>query len=572
MPDLDATTQYALDVAEGRIIAGNWVRLACERHLRDIDRQGTDGFPYVFDIERAERVFDFFGFCRHVEGELAGEPIILAPFQKFIFGSVFGWVHKDTGYRRFRKAYIQLGRKNGKSTSLSGIGLYMLMADRPPDWKTSGHKGEPGSQVYATATKKDQARIVYDSAKVMVQSSPDLLKRLEPGRDKIYHLKSNSKFVPLSKDTKSLDGFNPHFGIIDEYHAHRTDEMYNLLVKGMAKRRQPLLMIITTAGHSLNCPCYKEYSYLCKTLDGTLPPNERYFAYIAQLDKDDDIKDSANWAKANPLLADDSFSMEFLQTELDEALDDPRKMRDFMTKSMNVWVDQREDGYMPMLKWKACKVDIMPDLKGRECHAGVDLSARIDLTSVAFEFDLGDGKFAVLSHSFMPAETVAAHRKSDKVPYDKWIKDGWITETEGAQVDQRLVMQYIQDQVAANGWIVKELCFDQWSATNFANEMTDKGYKVVEIVQGMKTLSEPTKDFRALVLSRMICHDGNEVLTWAMSNALTREDHNRNMMLDKAKSVERIDPVAALMNAHVRAMLKAPPTRSIYETRGVISI
>ncbi len=571
MDALNPTTQYARDVAEGRIVAGKWVRLACQRHLDDLERQGTEGFPYVFDVDRANRIAEFFTYCRHVEGDLAGQPIELAPFQRFIFGSVFGWVHKDTGYRRFRKAYVQLGRKNGKSTSLSGLGLYMLMSDRPPDWQTSGFKGEPGSQVYAAATKKDQARIVFDAARVMVTMSPSLLNNLEPAKDKISHLKTNSKFVPLSKDTKSADGFNPHLGILDEFHAHRTADMYHLLVKGMVRRRQPLLFIITTAGHDLNVPCYKEYTYLCKTLDGTLPPNDRYFVYIAQLDAEDDVKNTANWGKANPLLADDSLALEALQVELNEALDDPSKMRDFLTKSLNTWVDQREDGYMSMNRWKDCKVDIMPELRGREVFIGVDMSAKIDLTSVGFEFNLGDGKYAVLSHSFMPAETVAAHRKTDKVPYDAWIKAKHITQTEGAVVDQRVMIKYIEDQVAANEWIVKEICFDQWSAAMFANEMTDKGYTVVEIIQGMKTLSEPTKHFRELALSRMVYHNGDPVLTWAISNAVTRENHNKNIMLDKGKAVERIDPIAALMNAHVRAMLGSEES-SVYETRGIIEL
>lgn len=563
--DNHPTTQYALDVVEGRIVAGKWVRLACQRHLDDLERQGSDGFPYVFDSEKSDRIIEFFQYCRHVEGELAGQPIILAPFQKFVFGSIFGWVHRTTGYRRFRKAYVQLARKNGKSTSLSGLGLYMLMADRPP----GTNHGEAGSQVYAAATKKDQARIVYDAAKSMATMSPELLKRLEPGRDKIVHLKTNSKFIPLSKDTKSADGFNPHLGILDEFHAHSAPEMYNLLVKGMAKRRQPLLCIITTAGHNLNCPCFKEYTYLCKTLDGTLPPNDRYFVYIAQMDEGDDVKDPANWGKANPLLIEDPHSVEFLQNELNEALDDPAKMRDWLTKSMNVWVDQREDGYMPMGKWNECRVDIMPDLKGREVFIGVDMSAKIDLTSVGFVFDLGEGKYAVKSHSFMPAETVEKHRKMDKVPYEAWIKAGHITKTEGPVVDQRFMIKYIEDQIAANDWQVKEICFDQWSAAMFANEMTDKGYTVVEIIQGMKTLSEPTKNFRELALSKSVYHNGDPVLTWAISNAVTRQDHNQNIMLDKSKSVERIDPIAAVINAHVRAMLfKEEP--SVYQTRGVL--
>lgn len=555
MIGLERVTQYAKDVLAGRVVAGKWVCFAAERHLRDLERQGTAGFPFVFDSDKAERVFDFYTFCRHVEGDLAGQPIRLEPFQEFILGSIFGWVHQETRRRRFRKAYVQVARKNGKSTLLSGLGLYMLMAD-----------GEAGAQVYATATKKDQARIVYNAAKVMAESSPDLLRRLEPGQSQIYHTSSNSTFKPLSKDTKSLDGFNPYLGIIDEYHAHPTDEMYGVLISGMGKRSQPLLFIITTAGFDLSSPCFKEYEYCCKVLEGDVNSDaaERYFAYIAQLDKKDDRKNPANWGKANPLLGGDPAAMEFLRNELTEALDDPRKMRNVLTKNLNDWVDQRDDGYMPMDKWRACRGEL-PDLRGRDCYIGVDLSAKIDLTSVGFEFPLEDGRHVVISHSFMPAETLAARRKNDKIEYDAWVRQGYITEIDGAVVDYRYIMQYIQDQVAANGWVVRELCYDQWNATQFAAEMADHGFTVVEIIQGIRTLSEPTKHFRELVLSGRVIHDGNPVLRWAMGNAVTRQDHNGNLMLDKSKARERIDPVTALMNAHVRAMHQVGPTDDVSE-------
>ena len=555
MTDLHPTHQYAQDVVAGRIVAGKLVRLACERHLRDLERADTDDFPYVFDEDRADKVFEFYEYCRHVEGELAGQEILLEAFQQFILGSIFGWVHRDTGYRRFRKAYVQVARKNGKSTLLSGLGLYMLMAD-----------GEAGAQVYATATKKEQARVVYDAAKVMAEQSPDLLRRLEPGRDRIYHRKSNSKFLPLSKDTKSMDGFNPYLGIIDEYHAHPTADMYGVLISGMGKRKQPLLFIITTAGFDLNSPCFKEYGYVSKLLEGELDvDNDQYFAYVAQLEKEDNPQHDSSWVKANPLLGDDPDAMAFLRNELQEALEDPDKMRNFLTKNLNIWVDMKPDGYMPLSKWRACKGEL-PELAGRECYIGVDLSAKIDLTSVGFEFPLEDGRFAVLSHSFMPAETVVRKRKDDRVPYDAWIRQGYITATDGAVIDYRAMMQYIKDQVAEHGWVVREICVDPWNATQFATDMQNEGFTVVEIVQGIRTLSEPTKHFREMVFSDRIVHDDNPVLRWAMSNTVTRQDHNQNIMLDKSKARERIDPATALMNAHVRAMhAELTPTNDVSE-------
>ncbi len=528
-----------------RELAGKWVRLACECHLRDLERAGTDEFQYIFDPARANRVFAFFRFCRHVKGPLAGQPFELMPWQKFIVGSIFGWIHQDTGLRRFRKAYVQVARGNGKSSLLSALGLYMLMAD-----------GEAGAEVYATATMREQARIVYDAARMMAIRSPDLLKRLEPGKMQTLHPASGSKFMPLSKDTKSLDGLNPHLGVIDEFHAHPTREMYDLLVSAMGKRLQPLLFIITTAGFDLASPCYEEYTYLTKVLEGELE-NEQYFAYIAQLDPEDNPQDETVWIKANPLLAATEAGMEYLRAELQAALDVPSKMRSFLTKNLNIWVDRREKGYMPMDKWKACATGLenpMPDLDGRDCYIGVDLGAKIDLTSVAVEFPLEGGRFAVLSHSFIPEERLKERLKTDKQPYDSWARLGWLTVVPGAVVDQQAIIDWIEAEVAKNGWQVREICVDPWNATQFAIELQKRGYTVVEVTQGIRTLSEPTKHFREVVLNGQVIHDGSPVLNWAMGNAVTREDHNGNIMLDKAKSRERIDPVAALMNAHARAM------------------
>ncbi|MEW6047938.1 MAG: terminase TerL endonuclease subunit, partial [Bacillota bacterium] len=229
-------------------------------------------------------------------------------------------------------------------------------------------------------------------------------------------------------------------------------------------------------------------------------------------------------------------------------------------------VEQREEGYMPMDKWRACaasKDNPMPDLDGRACYIGVDLSSKIDLTSLAVEFPLGGGRFAALSHSFIPAERLAARRKTDKQPYDSWVRLGWLTVIPGAVVDQEALIEWIEAQAAEHKWDVREVCVDPWNATQFAVELQRRGYTVVEITQGIRTLSEPTKDLRERVLRGEIVHDGSPVMAWAMGNVVERRDHNGNIMLDKEKSRDRIDPVAALMNAHTRAMHHE--TRSAYD-------
>ncbi|MCL6557388.1 MAG: terminase large subunit [Firmicutes bacterium] len=536
-----------MEVVQGLRIVGKYERLACERHLRDLGRQGTEEFPYIFDENKANRVYKWFQFCRHVKGPKAGRPIELEPFQKFELGSIFGWVHKDTGRRRFRKAYSRRARKNGKSTQLSGVGLYMLGGDK-----------EIGAEVYCTATKKDQARIVYNDAKVMAENSPDIKKRLKIRDYLMTHKLSNSIMKPLSKDTKTADGLNPHLGIIDEYHAHPDDSMYNVLVSGQGQRLQPLLYIITTSGFETEeNACYKEDNYCKKILEGDIV-NESYFVFIQEMDEDDDVHDPANWIKANPLLASTPEGMAYLQQQHDDAFGsgDPDKIRNFLVKNLNKWVNAKKDGYMAgvMDKWKALAVDgreLYERLRGQVCNVGVDLSKKIDLTSITFEFYI-DGKAAVVSHSFIPEDTVVQKRKTDKVPYDMWAKQGWISITPGAVVDYRFITAYIHEVELEYGWKINEICYDPYNATQFANEMADEGYTMVEIRQGVRTLSEPTKDFRERVLKEEVIHDGNPVLTWALSNAVTKADHNENIMLDKSKSTERIDPAAATINTHVR--------------------
>jgi phage terminase large subunit-like protein len=472
----------------------------------------------------------------------------------FVFGNIYGWKHRDTGYRRFRKAYWQVGRKNAKSQSLACVGSYEMFA------MTNGM-----AEVYCAATKRDQAKIIWHETRVMLDGCHELQGAYKVAYGKIEVPSSGAIMLPLSKeDRKTGDGLNPQCGIVDEYHAHDVPDIYDVLWTGMGARPQPLLMTITTAGYELSYPCYRiEYQYVSQILD----PNsdveaDEYFVMINELDPDDNIRDEAVWAKANPILCSYPEGRDYLRQSLHEALDAPEKMRAFLTKNMNMWIDQRAAGYMPMDKWRACVVDKLPDLKGRECYVGVDLSARIDLTSVAFDIPFDDGKHIVLSHSFMPAETLSARAKQDKIPYELWAKQSWLTPTPGAVVDYDYVSSYITTRAEELGLIIREICYDPYNATQWAGEMAEQGYTMVEIRQGVRTLGEPTKHLRELVVSGKLLHDGSPVLSWAMGNAVTRVDHNGNIQLDKGKAIQRIDPAAALVNAHVRAMLHehiAPP-------------
>lgn len=573
---IDQLTQYCDDVISGEIISCKKHKWACQRFIKDIERQGTKDFPWIFDEEKANRFLKWMTHFKHTKGPLEGQPKIPEPIEKFIFGNIYGWVHKDTGYRRFRKAYWQVARKNAKSQDLAIMGLYETAAF-----------GEPYSEVYIAATKKDQTRYVWGEARLIAQACPHLRGKIvakyhqDLNTKVLMHPKSESFFARMSKDDKKKgDGANPQCGLLDEYHLHDTTEYYDVLTSGMKTRKQPILMIITTAGFELNNPCYREeYRYISEILNPDIPvDNDRYFAMVNELDKDeegnliDDVKDETCWLKSNPIVAKTDVGLESIRDELKTALDKPEKMRDFLTKTMNVWVNIRESGYMDMEKWKLCiieQAEIYRLIKGLPAFIGFDLSATIDLTSVGIEVPLSDGKIAVMGHSFIPEATLFTKMKTDNVPYDVWKKQGWLTVTPGNEVDYRFMVRWVDTFLKKHGLIEKEFCFDRYMATLLMQELSDEGHTVIEIPQGIPTLGIPTKDFRAKVYNGMIIHDNNPLLTLALGNAVTRKDHNDNIMLDKGKSTRRIDPAAALINAHVRAMTHEDKP-SVYRKRGVL--
>ncbi len=552
---------YSHDVVNDEVVSCQKHKWACQRFLDDINSQKKKSFPYKFDEEKAYKFLRWMTHFKHRRGVIAGEPINPHPIQIFIFSNIYGWVHKETGYRRFRKAYWGVGRKNAKSQSLAMAATYEAFA-----------MGEPVAEIYCAATKTEQARIVWEEAEWLVRNCEHLKEKYKISYGRINHIKSGSYIKALSKeDRKSGDGLNPQCGIIDEYHAHETTEIYDIIGSGMGARKQPLIIIITTAGYMLSRPCYSvEYRYVSQILDPNNPvENDEYFVMLNELDKDDDVKDERTWEKANPIAASYEEGLQYLRGELKAALDAPEKMRTFLTKNMNKWVEIREGGYMDMDKWARCGTDILPDLEGRECYVGIDLSSKIDLTSVSFVFPI-DGKFVALSHSFIPEDTFERKMRTDKVPYDLWVQEGWITVTDGEVVDYQYIQEYIKDKVDKEGWIIVEVDYDPYNATQFAQLIEEDGYMPVEIRQGMKTLGEPTKCFRESVYSQKVVHDKNPVLTWAMGNAVIRQDHNDNIMLDKKKSTDRIDPAVAIVNAYVRARV-IDDTASIYEQRGLLT-
>lgn len=563
----DELVQYSKDcIADARHVCQKH-RWACERFLKDLKKSGTKEFPYIFDEEKALRFFEWAALHKHTKGVLAGEPIEFTPIQRFIFGNVYGWVHQDTGLRRFRKAYWQVARKNAKSQSLAIVGDYELMA-----------LDEPMSEVYIGATKSMQAKIIYNEVVAMLKRCPLLKDKWHESYGVIRHPKSDSILRALSKDDgKTGDGLNPQCGLIDEYHAHPTDEILEVINTGMVARRQPLLFIITTAGTNFGGPCYRvEYPLVEKILDPSLDFDVAdYFCMVNELDRDqegnliDDVKDEECWVKANPIAATYPEGLANIRSKLASALESPEKMESFLTKNMNLWVNQSAMSYMDMAKWKerGAIAEIPVDLYGRSAYVGIDLSKRIDLTAagIIVPIDVDSAvQYVVRAHGFIPEDTVAVHEKTDKVPYRAWAKAGYLTITPGDVVDYRFIESWIHETTDDLGVNVKELCYDPYNATHFAQDFDAQGITTVEVRQGMRTLSEPTKAFREEAYRGNILHEPNPLLDWAVSNAVTKRDHNENIILDKEKSTNRIDPIAAVINAFSRARVTAEEDMSDY--------
>lgn len=538
--------EYSQDVLNGNLIACQKHKWACQRFLRDIEREGTEDFPYLFDEEKAYKFLNWMTLFKHTKGALEGQQIQPAPIQIFIFGNIYGWV-KPNGFRRFKKAYWQVAKKNAKSQSLSCVGSFEASAF-----------GEANAQVYCAATKTDQAKIVWDEIWKQIEGCDALKDKFRVRYGKIEHPKSGSFIKALSKeDGKRGDGVHTQCGIVDELHLHETSEMLDNLASSMAARQQPLLIAITTAGFNLSHPAYRvEYKYVSELLDPNNPKeNETYFAMVNELDPEDKIENPSVWEKANPILCSYPEGVDFIKEELNLALQVPDKMRGFLTKNMNVWIDSKPNGYIPLNKWKECEEEFtLEDMRGLPCIVGVDLSAKIDLTSLSFLF-IKDGFLYVHNHSFMPEDTLEQKRKSDKVDYWLWKEQGYITMTPGSVVDYEFLEVYIETIEKEYGLNVLEVCSDPWNASQFMQNLEKKGYVTVEIRQGIQTLGPPTKDFRERVFSKTVRHNANPVLTWSIGNAITKKDANENFMLDKSKSTERIDPIASVLNAHVRSIV-----------------
>jgi phage terminase large subunit-like protein len=554
--------RYAERVVSGEIVAGELVRLACRRFLHDIEHGAERGV--YFNESRAQHILDFYNFVPHVKGHLTGKPIDLMDWHIFILINLFGFViplideitskivlddDGDPVYvRRFRTAYDEVARKNAKSTLSSGIGLYMTGAD-----------GEGGAEVYSAATTRDQARIVFDDAKRMIKLAAKTLGRLF-GSNKlnIHQERSGSKFEPVASEANNLDGLNIHCGIVDELHAHKTRDVWDVLETATGARLQSLIFAITTAGFNKEGICYEQRDYAIKVLQNFDNPDllsikdDSYFALIYTLDKDDDPFDEANWPKANPGLGvckrwDD------MRRLAKKAKEQVSARVNFFTKHLNIWV-QGEQAWMDMARWEKCRDSWeSSDSASWPMWLGVDLANKIDISAAVKVWLAPNGDIYTKSRFWIPEGRLEACSRQQAELYKKWNEAGYLEFTDGDVVDHALIKE--ETLAWAGGDSMNELAYDPWSATQFGLSVAAEGAPVVEVAQTVKNLSEAMKESEAKVYAGRLHHDGNPVMTWMMSNITVKPDKNENIFPNKSTPENKIDGPVAMFIAMSRLLV-----------------
>lgn len=566
--------QYIDDVLHDRVVVGKLTTLAVRRHVKDLERAQTDPeFPYHFDEHQARRAIDFVQNLKHTKGEWARpgshDPHLrLGSWQQFIHWVVFGW-RRDDETRRFTRVYIEVARKNGKTTYAAGTANYCFMADRPR---------EEGAEVYAVATKRDQAKISWDEAVRQLERQPVLRRATKRYRQSVMIPGTAARFMPLGKDSKTEDGLNAHFVLVDEYHAHPTDEMVQVVVDSMMARSQPLTWIITTAGFNQDGPCYRERDRIVRILERAVNPSaddpidETTFGVIYTLDDNDDWTDEAVWPKANPNIGI-SVKWDRLREQVQRALASPHLQNDIKTKHFNVWT-QAETRWILDEKWMACNFPVREDdLETRVCYGGLDLSASIDISAYVLCFpptkDLEN--YAILPRFFIPEANIIDRERRDKVAYTYWIEQGLITPTPGDVIDYDFIEQrFLED---AERFEIMEIAYDPWKAQEIVNHLTEGGFTMVPTYQRYSGMAAPTEQFEKMVLGKRISHGGNPILRWMMACTEVKSDRQGNIMPMKPqrdRNGKRIDGIVAAIMAAYRAVIHSEDSSDPFEQlRGV---
>lgn len=558
----DPCSAYARDVVKGKVVAGPHVRDACARHLDDLKDGPRRGL--MWDKEAAAR---FYRYCQHVlrlnGGEFEGRPFMLHPSQQFIGGSLFGWKNALTGYRRFRVCFIEQGKGNGKSPLAAAVGLYGMTADE-----------EPRAEIYAAATKRDQAMILFRDAVAMVDQSPDLNARLQrTGRNPVWnlaHLASGSFFRPISSDS-AQSGPRPHVALLDEVHEHKGPMMVEMMRAGTKGRRQALIFMITNSGSDKNSVCWSYHQYACHVASGVIK-DDTFFGYVCALDLEDDpFKDKKCWVKANPLLGV-TIPYTYIEEQVREAKGMPSKEATVRRLSFCQWTDAVSPWIGPHVWMRARDPDVSYDsplLLNRKAFGGLDLSSTTDLTSFCLLFapSKADPQWRQLNWFWLPEEALGDKERQDRVPYFEWRTAGWLTTTPGKAVNKRVVLAKVVELTSR--FNVVDIGFDRWRIEDFKSLCEEEGavLKLEKHGQGYKDMSPSVDEYERLLISEDLRHDGNPVLTWNAASAVLDTDPAGNRKPTKSRATGRIDGIVAAVMATGRALAgMAKKPKSFWET------
>jgi phage terminase large subunit-like protein len=544
---------YADDVVNNRIVTNIYIKSICAKYFTDLNNK-----KLFLDLDWAEKFLRMFQKFSHVIGVgWKSSHILLEPWQLFIFFMVEGFYWKNNGKRKYKTLHLEVARGNGKSAMSSVVGLIYLCL----------YRDVVGNKVYAASTKKEQARIVLDSAMEMAKNNSAYLKHTgaEVFAHHIAHKKTGSEFRALSSDSKSLDGLQPILGIIDELHAHRDRSVYDVIDSAMSKRKDSMLMVITTAGFSLEGIGYSQSQYAKKVALGKIP-DETFLPFVYTLDEDDDWRDEKTWIKANPnwgiSVDEDAFHSKAFKAKAN-----PSDEANFLVKHLNMW----QNAASQFFNVKAWDLSSQKDLKiedfiGESCYVGVDLANGKDLTSVVYIFKK-DMKFYVFAENYCPEDTVL---KSKNVNYKRWSEEGLIITTPGKTINY----EFIENRFIENSkkFRIKEAFFDSWNATEFSQRMSSQRIEMVEFRMNTANLSEPMKKLDAAIIDGNVVHDGSELMSWCLSNVVAKVDHNNNIFPRKDHENMKIDPIVASIMAIAGWVNEDGDGSSIYNTREMVFI
>ena len=545
---LDRTTEYAKLVVSGGRLTGKAERQACERHLADMADKTS---PWIFDAREAERHISVANMLTIGEGQ--AKPLQTRGFQNFILGSLFGWRKKRSNIRRYREAYIQMGRQNGKS---------FLAGEMCNDFASFADYQR--GRIFCTATKQDQANLVWDECANFIEADAGLkeLYKIRRYDRTITSLVTGTTVKAIGRDTKSADGFRSILAVVDEFHAHQNEQMYKLMLDGQVRVDSALTLAITTAGFNLNGPCYQQYQFAKKVLSGAIK-KDSLFVYIAEMDDDDDIWLPENWAKANPLLlwSDDTTLDKAMVARMAEKAIDARDkqghdLTNFLTKSLNRWVSYTGGMLLNVDKWHSCGTDrTIAEMAGSDAYLGIDLSSGGDLTSIALVFPTGGDEVYIWSHSYLPELRLAEHEKSDDAPYGYWSGAGLITLTSGIygiKTDYQYIIADLRKLINEYNIRIIGCGYDSHNASAFLADLEAVlDCDLTEIKQSARALNEPTKDFALSVEAGTVSYDkNNALLTWSAINAtISAPNSFGEIKIDKMTNTQRIDPIDAIIDA-----------------------